>query len=302
MRGATDKKKTEGFVSVEGGRVWYRSVGSGGIPLLLLHGGPGAGHDYLEPLETLAADRPVIFYDQLGCGRSERPDSPALWRLERFVAEVAQLRQALGLSHIHLLGHSWGGWLALEYLLGQPAGVVSVVLASTSASVPEVVTEIQKLKAQLPRELLVMMSSYEEAGDYVHPEYQAAVMEFYKGYLCRLDVWPDCLMRSVGNIDGNQVYLTMNGPNEFTTIGNLKDWERRDRLHEICVPTLITVGGHDEVPLACAQTLQHGIRGSELAVFDRSAHMAMLEETDAYVGRLADFLAGVEKAIVKVEA
>jgi proline iminopeptidase len=140
--------KTEGFVSVEGGRVWYRSVGSGGIPLLLLHGGPGAGHDYLEPLEMLAADRQVVFYDQLGCGRSDRPDNSALWRIERFVTEVAQLRRALGLSHIHLLGHSWGGWLAIEYLLSQPAGVVSVVLASTSASLPEVVTEIRRLRSK----------------------------------------------------------------------------------------------------------------------------------------------------------
>ena len=250
--------KTEGFVSVEGGRVWYRSVGSGGIPLLLLHGGPGAGHDYLEPLEALAADRQVVFYDQLGCGRSDRPDNPALWRIERFVSEVAQVRRALGLSHIHLLGHSWGGWLAIEYLLGQPAGVVSVVLASTSASMPEVVAEIQRLKAQLPHDVRDVMDRHEATGDFANPEYQAAVMEFYKRHLCRLDPWPDCLMRSVANLDGNQVYLTMNGPNEFTVVGNLKDWERRDRIHEIRVPTLVTVGAYDEVPLACAQTLHNG--------------------------------------------
>jgi len=286
--------KTEGFVAVEGGRVWYRTVGSGGVPLLLLHGGPGAGHDYLEPLEALAGDRQIVFYDQLGCGRSDRPDDPALWRMERFVAEVAGLRRALGLSRVHLLGHSWGGWLAIEYLLGQPAGVASVVLASTSASVPEVVTEITSLKAQLPANVLDVMHRHEAIGDYAHPEYQQAVMDFYRRHLCRLEEWPDCLMRSVANIDGNQVYLTMNGPNEFTTIGNLKDWERRDRLHEIRVPTLITAGGHDEAPLACAQTLHDGVRGSELAIFDRSSHMAMLEETDAYIGRLAQFLAGVE--------
>lgn len=288
--------KTEGFVSVEGGRVWYRSVGSGGIPLLLLHGGPGAGHDYLEPLEALAADRQVIFYDQLGCGRSDRPDNPSLWRIERFVTELAQLRQALDLSRLHLLGHSWGGFLAIEFLLGQPPGVVSVVLASTSASVSEFVTEIQRLKAQLPRRVLDVMERHEAAGDFTHPEYQEAVMEFYSRHLCRLDPWPDCLMRSVGNLDGNQVYLTMNGPNEFTTIGNLKDWERRNRLHEIRTPTLVTVGGHDEVPLACAQTIHKGIHNSELAVFEQSSHMAMLEEMDAYVGRLADFMRRVELA------
>lgn len=294
--------KTEGFVSVEGGRVWYRSVGSGGIPLLLLHGGPGAGHDYLEPLEALAAERQVVFYDQLGCGRSDRPDNPALWRIERFVTEVGQVRRALGLSHIHLFGHSWGGWLAIEYLLGKPAGVVSVVLASTSASLPEVIAEIQRLKTQLPHEVREVMDRHEATGDYVNPEYQAAVMEFYRLYLCRLDPWPDCLMRSVVNLDGNQVYLTMNGPNEFTIVGTLKDWERRDRLHEISVPTLVTVGGHDEVPLPCAQTIHNGIRGSKLAVFDLSSHMAMLEETDAYIRQVMDFLTRVDEIAVKADA
>jgi proline-specific peptidase len=206
------------------------------------------------------------------------------------------------LSHIHLLGHSWGGWLAIEYLLSRPTGVVGVVLASTSASLPEVLAEIQRLKAQLPDDVREVMGRCEATGDFANPEYQAAVMEFYKRYLCRLDPWPDCLMRSVANLDGNQVYLTMNGPNEFTVIGNLKDWERRDRIPEISVPTLVTVGGYDEVPLACAQTLHNGIRGSELAVFDRSSHMAMLEETDAYIRRLVDFLNRVEKATVKADA
>ena len=294
--------KTEGLISVEGGRVWYRSVGSGGVPLLVLHGGPGAGHDYLEPLEALAADRQVIFYDQLGCGRSDRPDNPALWRIERFVSEVAQVRRALGLSHIHLLGHSWGGWLAIEYLLSQPAGVVSVVLASTSASMPQFVAEAQALKAQLPHDVREVMDRHEATGDFQNPEYQTAVMEFYKRHLCRVDPWPDCLMRSVGNLDGNPVYLTMNGPNEFTVVGNLKEWERRDRIHEINVPTLVTVGRCEEIPLACARTLHDSIRGSQLAVFDQSSHMAMLEETDAYIQRVVDFLTWVDDATVKADA
>ena len=293
--------KREGFVEVEGGRVWYRSMGTGRVPLLLLHGGPGAGHDYLEPLEALSADRRVIFYDQLGCGRSDRPDNPALWRIERFVSELAQVRQALGLSQVHLLGHSWGGWLAIEYLLGQPSGVVSVVLASTSASLPEMVAEIHKLKAKLPPDLRDVMGRHEATGDFANAEYQAAVMEFYKRHLCRLDQWPDCLMRVVANLDGNQVYSTMNGPNEFTVVGNLKDWERRDRIHEISVPTLVTVGGYDEVPLPCAQTLHKGVRGSELAVFDQSSHMAMLEESDRYIDRVAEFLMRSEGAVVKAD-
>ena len=293
---------TEGFLDVDGGRVWYRSVGSGRVPLLLLHGGPGAGHDYLEPLEALAADRQVIFYDQLGCGRSDRPDDPGLWRIERFVTELAQIRRALGLSHVHLLGHSWGGWLAIEYLLGKPAGVVTVVLASTSASTAQFAAEAGRLKGQLPEDVRDVMNRYEQTGEFRDPAYQAAVMEFYKRHLCRLETWPEWMMRSVENIDDNPVYLTMNGPNEFTVVGNLKSWDRRDRIRDIDVPTLITVGRYDEVPLPCAQVLHDGISGSELAVFERSSHMAMLEESDAYIRHVGDFLARSEAATARAGA
>lgn len=289
--------RKEGLIAVDGGRIWYRSVGTGRVPLLLLHGGPGAGHDYLEPLEALAADRQVVFYDQLGCGRSDRPDDASLWRIDRFVAEVDQVRRGLGLSRVHLLGHSWGGWLAIEYMVSQPAGVVSLVLASTSASMPQFVQEAARLKAQLPREVYETLQRHEASADYANPEYQAAVMEFYERHLCRLHPWPDCLMRSVGNLDGNPVYMTMNGPNEFTVVGNLKGWDRRNRLGDIDVPTLITVGRHDELPLPCAETLHDGIRGSALAVFDHSSHMAMLEETDTFVRRIATFLNEVEQPL-----
>jgi proline-specific peptidase len=119
-------------------------------------------------------------------------------------------------------------------------------------------------------------------------------MEFYRRHLCRLDPWPDPLVRSVENLDGNQVYETMNGPNEFFVIGNLKDWNRTERLGEIRVPTLVTVGRYDEITPACAKTLHRGIPGSKMGVFEESAHVAHLEETDAYVAAVADFLARVE--------
>jgi proline-specific peptidase len=288
-------KTEEGTISVDGHQVWYRRVGSGGgIPVLTLHGGPGAGHDYLEPLQGLAADRPVIFYDQLGCGRSDQPDDRSLWRIDRFVAEVETVRRTLGLPQVHLFGHSWGGWLAVEYMLSHPQGVASLILASTSASLPQFVAETRRLKSELPFEIQQTLQRYEASEDYRHPDYEAAVLEFYKRHLCRLDPWPEPLLRSVENLNGNAVYETMNGPNEFIVIGNLKAWDRTDRLGEIRVPTLITVGRYDELTPACAETLSRGIPRARRVVFENSAHLAFMEEPDRYRKVVADFMAETE--------
>ena len=284
-------REEEGHIDVPGGQVWYKVVGSGeSVPLLTLHGGPGGGHDYLEPLNALASERPVVFFDQLGCGKSDTPDDVSLWRIDRFVDEVTAVRDALGLDRIHLLGHSWGGWLAIEYMLGAPSGVVSLTLASTSASIPQFVYEAGKLISKLPREMAETMRRLEAEGDFENPEFEAGMMEFYKRHLCRLDPWPDPIMRSLENLDGNIVYETMNGPTEFTVIGNMKDWNRIEKLGEIVAPTLITCGRYDELTPACSRTLRQGIMNSRMHVFERSAHMAHLEETESYLQILSEFL------------
>ena len=142
----------EGYIPVTGGRVWYRIVGTRpGIPLLTLHGGPGANSDYLQPLAALADERPVIFYDQLGSGKSDHPDDPALWVLDRFVEELAQVRTGLGFTQVHLFGHSWGTMLATEYALTQPSGLVSLILSGPVLSAPCYVQDANTLK---PRCLL----------------------------------------------------------------------------------------------------------------------------------------------------
>ena len=284
-------REEEGQIDVPGGQVWYKVVGSGeSVPLLTLHGGPGGGHDYLEPLNEIASERPVVFFDQLGCGKSDTPDDVSLWRIDRFVDEVTAVRDALGLDRIHLLGHSWGGWLAIEYMLGAPSGVVSLTLASTSASIPQFVYEAGKLISELPREMAETMRRLEAEGDFENPEFEAGMMEFYKRHLCRLDPWPDPLMRCLENLDGNIVYETMNGPTEFTVIGNMKDWNRIEKLSEIVAPTLITCGRYDELTPACSRTLHQGIMNSRMHVFERSAHMAHLEETESYLQILSEFL------------
>lgn len=274
-----------------GYRLWTRTVGDGpGLPLLLLHGGPGGGHDYLEPLAGLAGDRPVIFYDQLGCGRSDRPDSPAMWTIERFADEIDEVRAALGLDRCHLLGQSWGGWLGIEYMLRRPPGVASFVAASTSASIPQFAAECARLIAELPEAHRRALAEQGLRSDYENPAYAAAEKEFYARHVCRLPEWPDCLMRTVENMTGNQVYETINGPNEFTTIGNLRYWDRIDDLPRIAVPCLITCGRHDELGPVCAATLQAGIPDARTAIFEDSAHVAHIEEEQAYLDCVGAFL------------
>lgn len=284
----------EGYAVVPGGRVYYKVVGTGtGVPLLTLHGGPGLGHDAFEPLEALASDRAVVFFDQLGCGESDQPDDSSLWQIARFAEEVKALREALGLEEVHLLGHSWGGWLAIEYLLGQPGGVRSATLYSTSASLPKTVKAQEELRQQLPPDLVQTMERCEAIGDLTDPDYEEAVSTLMARHLCRLEQpWPDCLMRSLAKFEANPVpYQTIQGPNEFVITGNLKDWDRVNRLGEITCPTLIICGQHDLLPPVCSETIHNGVAGSELHVFPDSSHSAHLEETQRFLEVVRDFLA-----------
>jgi proline-specific peptidase len=291
---------SEGFVSFRGYRVWYQIVGAGEspgkLPLLCLHGGPGAPHDYLEPLGAMAATgRCVIFYDQLGCGNSDHPHDPSMWTVELFVEELAVVRQALGLDRVHLLGQSWGGMLAMEYALTQPAGLASLILASSLASLPQWASEANRLRDELPPEVRGTLLHHEAAGTTDDPAYEEAMMAFYGRHLCRSDPMPDCVIRAFGKLMQNpEVYNTMWGPSEFYPIGSLREWDIVDRLGEIHLPTLVTSGRYDEATPLIAETIHRGIPGSEWILFENSAHMAHAEETERYLQVLTDFLDRVE--------
>jgi proline-specific peptidase len=284
----------EGFIPFHGYRTWYRIVGEGerNAPLLCLHGGPGMAHDYLEPLEGIAqAGRPVIFYDQLGCGQSDHPHNPALWTVDLFVDEVAAVRRALGLDEIHLLGQSWGGFLAQEYLLTKPPGVKSLVLANSAASTQRWIAEANRLRTELPAGVQQVLKEHEEGGTLEDPAYISATELYYRAHVCRLDPWPDCLNRTLQQLALDpEVYNTMWGSTEFYCTGTLKDWDIEDRLGEIAVPTLILSGRHDESTPAINQVLHEGIRDSEWILFERSSHTPHLEETERYMGVVSRFL------------
>jgi len=292
-------REEEGYIPVEDGyRVWYWSVGGSGgkdeqVPLLLLHGGPGAPYDYLENLQALATEtRRVIFYDQLGCGRSDQPDEPERWRVPRFVDEVGMVRKALGLERVHILGQSWGGMLAIEYALSQPDGLMSLILSNTTSSIPLWIAEANRLRAELPPEVQATLTRHEEAGTTDSEEYQQAMIVFYDRHVLRIQPMPDYVQRTFDNM--GQVYLTMNGPSEFHVIGVIKDWDRTDRLAEIRVPTLIISGRYDESTPTINEVLQRGISGSEWIVFENSSHLSHVEEPELYMQTVRNFLNRVE--------
>ena len=284
--------RTEGYLDLPNGQVWWRREGDGdALPILLLHGGPGAASYYLEPFaERLAEHRPVIIFDQLGCGRSDQPDDPRLWTLDRACQELDDVRAALGLEHCHLLGQSWGGWLAIEYLCRGTEGIERVVLASTSASMRQFGEESLRLIHALPPAICDTILELSEARLYDDPAFVAASMEFYNRHVCRLDPWPEAMVLTADELDGNQVYLTMNGPNEFTLVGTLRDWDRSADLARITQRTLITCGRHDEITPACSETILNGIPDGRMVVFEESAHCAHLEELELYTATVEEFL------------
>ena len=285
----------EGFVDVPGGRVWYCSVGDGGVPLLCLHGGPGFPHDYLEALEELADQRRVLFYDQLGCGRSDRPDDDSLWTVDRFVEELAAVREALGLDRLHLFGSSWGGMLAMQYALDLKPQLVSLTLCSSPASIPRWIEGCAELLAQLPAETQETIRRHEEQDFTGCPEYAAAILSFYKRHVCRLDPWPAGLERAYAGA-GLAVYNYMNGPSEFTVVGTLREWSVMDRLHELDVPTLVICGEHDELSTEHAREVHEAIAGSELVIVEDASHLSFAEQPERFYSAMNDFLERAEAA------
>jgi proline iminopeptidase len=265
----------EGFVEGPVGRTWYRVTGEGGrTPLVCLHGGPGSTHNYFRPLERLADERPVVLYDQLGCGRSDRPDDLA-WCLEVFTDELERLRHQLGLDEIHLLGTSWGGMLALEHALGDGGSIRSLVLSSTLACADDWAVEARRLR------------------DDIDGDDEAALEEFERRHFFRGQAEPLELVR-MREERNPAVYEAMWGENEWTMTGALAGWDVRQRLAELSMPVLVLRGAHDLSTPAISKTLTDGIPHAREVVFAESSHTPVLEETERYLRTVRDFLYAVE--------
>jgi len=281
-------------ISVPGGRVWMLQCGSGpGLPVVLLNGGPGSPHDYLKPLEDLGDAREVVFYDQLGCGRSDQPDDPRLWTLPRFVEELRAVIAEVGSTPVHLLGHSWGAMLAVEYALACPEQVASLVLDSPSLSMRRVRADMEKLKADMPEAVRRVIEECEATGETDSGAYSIATMAFYHRHVCRQPEWPEPLVASQASW-GWQVYRTMWGPSEFTPVGNLSGYEREQQLRQLACPVLYLCGRYDEITPESTEAYHRQTPGSEFVIFENSAHVKHLEEPQHYLAVVRNFLHKVD--------
>ncbi len=285
----------EGYVDFRGYGTWYRVVGdrsSAAAPLLALHGGPGSTHNYFAPLEQLADERPVVLYDQVGCGNSDRPKEIE-WSVAVFREEVDTVREQLGLERIHLLGTSWGGMLAQEHVLAGAQGIVSLTLSSTLANLALWNEEQLKLRAELPPEVIEVLDRHEQAGTYDDPEYEEAMAVYFDRHFYR-GPQPRPELEAMAAGKATDVYRAMQGPNEWTTTGTLKGWVTGDRLHEIDLPTLVARGRYDMCTEVIAAELVDGIRDAREVVFEESSHTPVLEETDRYLEVVGGFMREAE--------
>jgi L-proline amide hydrolase len=294
----------EGQLEWDGHRTWYRVVGelepgAAKAPVVIAHGGPGATHDYVETISNLSRyGRACVLYDQLGNGKSDHlPDAPVeFWTVDLFKRELGELLRHLGIDgRYHYVGQSWGGMLGMEHALDHPAGLVSLVVCDSPASIPLWVAEADRLRLDLPEDVQATLTEHEQNGTTTDPAYEQAVEVFYRRHLCRADPWPDGLLRSLQAMGADStVYGTMNGPSEFHCIGTLKSWDITDQLHRIDAPTLLVSGRYDEATPYIVEQIHERIPGSRWILFEESSHTPHLEEPDRFFPEVEAFLEEIE--------
>lgn len=279
----------EGYMPFLEYKTYYRVVGKNTgnkKPLVLLHGGPGSTHNYFEVLDRIAEEdgRQLVMYDQIGCGNSYVENRPDLWNSKVWIEELIELRKHLGLDEIHLLGQSWGGMQTLEYVCNyKPEGLKSIILSSTLPASWLWAEEAQRMIAQMPQDMQDAIKKATESGDYSSPEYQAAEAEYMRQH-CAGEVTendPECLRRP--KKAGRESYVVGWGPNEFTPLGTLKDYDVIDQLGDIKEPALIINGGNDLCTPYIAKFMYDRIPNSEWELFRTCRHMCFVEDNDHYV-------------------
>ena len=280
----------EGYINVTGGKVWYKIVGDGNkTPLILLHGGPGVPSYYLNPMTSLADERPVIFIDQLGCGRSNRITDTTLMTINSYVNELKEIRDSLALKDFYLFGHSWGSILAVEYYLVHPEGVKALILSGPALDIHRWSKDADTLIATLPDSLQRAIRENEKNGTFDTPEYQAAVGYYYTLYLSRKEPWSADLDSAFSQA-GENVYLYMDGPSEFTLTGSLRDYNATGKLQNVKVPSLFIGGEYDEARPSTVKYYSSLVPNSEVVIIPNAGHVSMIDNPDANDTAIRNFL------------
>ncbi len=285
------------MVPVVGGKykVWTKRMGSGPIKVLLLHGGPGFSHEYLEAMESFLpqAGIEIYYYDQLGCNNSDHPDDPSLWTLPRYLNEVEEVRRGLGLDNFILYGHSWGGILAMEYALNYQQHLRGLVISNMTAGTQSYLKRTAAIKLQLPPEKLSRLNALEAKQDYDSPDYEKIMMEdLYPKMICRTHPWPNSVDRAFAHAN-QTIYVQMQGKSEFLVTGNLKDWERWDRLHEIKVKTLTIGARYDEMDPEDMKKMATLMPNASSFICPNGSHLCMWDDQALYFQHLINFLHSV---------
>lgn len=278
------------YIDTRNGKIWSLTYGEGkeGTPILVVHGGPGFS-SMPEVIRDLATDRPVCFYDQLGCGRSDKAKDIRLYNVGNYVDELDDVLEGLGFESVVLLGMSWGCGLVCSYILERrPNKVKGLILSGPLLSSPRWEMDQRDNIALLPEATRLKIEKCEISKDY-GAEYQEVVGEYYRRFVCRLDPWPEHLQMVMGamNID---IYLEMWGPSEFTVTGNLKDFDLYPRLSEIDVPVILMCGDNDEASVKTVKDFQMAFKYAHMAVIPNSAHMHHIEQPEIYKAVVRGFL------------
>ena len=283
-------------------RVWTKRVGNNPkIKVLLLHGGPGATHEYYEAFDSYLPKEGIeyYYYDQLGSAYSDQPKDDSLWDLPRFVEEVEQVRTALGLTrdNFYLLGHSWGGMLAMEYALKYQQNLKGLVISNMMASIPEYVHYAETtLMPAMDQKALAEIKKIEAAKDYKNPRYmQLLIPNFYEQHILRMPAaqWPDPVNRAFGHIN-ESIYVLMQGPSEMSASGRLEKWDRTADLSNIAVPTLVVGAGYDTMDPKHMEMIAKTVKKGRYLYCPNGSHMAMYDDQKAYFSGLVQYIRDVD--------
>ncbi len=289
-------------------KVWTKRFGNNPrIKLLLLHGGPGATHEYFECMESFLPQEGIefIYYDQLGSAYSDQPQDTSLWDTPRFVEEVEQVRIALGLhrDNFYLLGHSWGGILAMEYALKYQQHLKGLIISNMMASAPRYDAYAEEVLAkQLDPAVLAEIRAIEARNDFENPRYMELLLpHFYNKFICRLPLeeWPDPMMRAFNKLN-HTVYVMMQGPSEFGVSGKLEKWDVSAELGKITTPTLVIAATHDTMDPAYMKWMSEQVPNGSFLRCENGSHMCMWDDQPTYMSGLIKFLKAVAGGATKV--